>query len=837
MRIAIDMQGLQTQGSKGRGVGRYVRELALSIIKQKNPEDEVLLFLNGAFQDSCYEVFGEFDKYLPRGNIKVWDQQVECINQNLNLSSRHKDLSTACSLIREWFILKHEPDVIWCPNLQEGQFEPAVTSVKLLQTSAISPIWCTTLHDLTPLIDPRVAGFHDGNSPETKDWYLSKLDYVKKSDLVVTVSYFCRDKIEELLGVEKERILVAYNGVNHDCFKADKNLIKFENKNNEIFFLGPLEKYKNIDIVLEAYSLLPENMRQRYKLSLAGFNIGIGSPIYEKLQHYGIDPQNVLLHGKISDQTLVEKLQSCCCCCFPSIYEGFGLPGAEAMACGSLVFLANSTSVTELAATSNVLFDPFDAKQLSEKICYYLSCPNESNQEIAESVEKVKIFDWNIAAKKILSSNRSLMEKRATIQIKKCDLHQLDEDLCKHLRTLTSLNEEDRKQLTRSIYCMQGNFEPQDKTIFLNVGTLVHRDDATGIQRVVRALAVNGLALSNQMHHIQLVHANQNDMVLQEVVLEQNKLRIPSERELFVPKVGDVVINLELDPEYAFLSEQLIKAWNLMGVGIYFLLYDLIPVQYPMFYPTGFVNAFEKMLHTLSYCTGVISISETVQNLYLDWKRKCSSHNFKQNNFYFHLGADMENSLPSGNDEEFCLPYCLTDEYFLVVSTLEPRKGHLQVLKAFEELNDNRQKPFKLVFVGKRGWLDAESFAYIDKAKSKLGWFYWYERVTDKQLEAIYKNCRAVINASLEEGFGLPIIEAAYYGKPVILRDIPVFRELVGSNAVYFSGLGPQSLADSINEWVASNTDNVNKTSQNIKWLSWRESTQKFLEGIKVNYF
>ena len=833
MRIAIDMQGLQTQGSKGRGVGRYVHELVLSIIKQKNPEDEVLIFLNGAFQDSCYEVLSEFDKYLPRKNIKVWDQQVECINQNLNLSLRHKDLCTACSLIREWFILKHEPDVIWCPNLQEGQFEPAVTSVKLLQTSTSSPIWCTTLHDLTPLIDPRVAGFHDGNSPETKDWYLSKLEYVKKSDLIVTVSHFCKDKIQELLGIEKERILVAYNGVNHDRFKVNRNFIKFENKNNEIFFLGPLEKYKNIDVVLEAYSLLPENIKQQYKLSLAGFNIGVGSPIYDKFQHYGIDPQNVLLHGKISDEALVEKLQCCCCCCFPSIYEGFGLPGAEAMACGSLVFLSNSTSVTELAATSNVLFDPFDAKQLSEKICHYLSCPEESNQEIAKSVEKAKIFDWDISAKKILSSNRALIEKREAFHKKKPDLNQLDEDLWKHLRTLTSLNDDDRKQLTRSIHCMQGNFESQGKTIFLNVGTLVHHDDATGIQRVVRALAVNGLALSNQERHIQLVYANQNDMVLQEVVLEKNKLRIPPEGEIFVPKVGDVVINLELAPEYAFLSERLIKTWNLMGVGIYFVLYDLIPVQYPMFYPTGFVNAFEKMLHSFSYCTGVISISETVQNLYLDWKRKYSSQNFKQNNFYFYLGADMKSSLPSGNEDEFCLPYCLTDEYFLVVSTLEPRKSHLQVLKAFEELNASRQKPLKLVFVGKRGWLDADSLAYIEKAQSKLGWFYWYERVTDKQLEAIYKNCRAVINASLEEGFGLPIIEAAFYGKPVILRDIPVFRELVGSNAVYFSGMGPKSLANSIEEWLAGNMGDMSKTSPNISWLSWKESTLHFLEGIK----
>ncbi|MGC9079929.1 MAG: glycosyltransferase family 4 protein, partial [Nanopusillaceae archaeon] len=170
--------------------------------------------------------------------------------------------------------------------------------------------------------------------------------------------------------------------------------------------------------------------------------------------------------------------------------------------------------------------------------------------------------------------------------------------------------------------------------------------------------------------------------------------------------------------------------------------------------------------------------------------------------------------------------------YFLMVSTIEPRKGHRQVLKAFEILW-RKGYDFNLVFVGKQGWMVEDFINYIQNHPEKDKRLFWLGHVSDDLLEILYKNATATIMASEGEGFGLSIIESAYYKTPIIARDIPVFREIAKDGAYYFPNTKDEKvLADSILEWYRLHRENKHPKPDNIKWMSWKEHAEKLKEII-----
>jgi glycosyltransferase involved in cell wall biosynthesis len=168
-----------------------------------------------------------------------------------------------------------------------------------------------------------------------------------------------------------------------------------------------------------------------------------------------------------------------------------------------------------------------------------------------------------------------------------------------------------------------------------------------------------------------------------------------------------------------------------------------------------------------------------------------------------------------------------------MVDTLEPRKGHAFVLDAFEILW-KRGVNSNLVIVGKQGWMVEtllERLRHHSELNKRL---FWFEYISEEQLEAAYVSSTCLIAASYGEGFGLPLIEAAKHKLPIIARDIPVFREVGGKHAFYFNSKNPEQLSISLEQWLDLYTQNKHPQSEKMPWLTWKESATQTLEALAI---
>jgi glycosyltransferase involved in cell wall biosynthesis len=249
-------------------------------------------------------------------------------------------------------------------------------------------------------------------------------------------------------------------------------------------------------------------------------------------------------------------------------------------------------------------------------------------------------------------------------------------------------------------------------------------------------------------------------------------------------------------------------------------------------------------LQATSKLNGVICISRSVAEEYEAWSQ---TQAIKRKSFsidWFHLGADLTSThIDDGQSET--VDHSIIDKLvgrptFLMVGTIEPRKGHLHVLNAFTELWKSGAD-VNLVIVGKEGWtgVDADSRRNLPEIVASLNShpergerLQWLSGVNDTTLQQIYASASCLIFASEGEGFGLPIIEAAQKSLPIIARDLPVFREVAGDNAFYFKNDDPDALQGCVTEWLKLHANNQHPKSTGINWLTWEQSVARLLEVI-----
>ncbi|MBP0633994.1 glycosyltransferase [Cupriavidus sp. AcVe19-6a] len=380
------------------------------------------------------------------------------------------------------------------------------------------------------------------------------------------------------------------------------------------------------------------------------------------------------------------------------------------------------------------------------------------------------------------------------------------------------------------------NFVPRNsrRQLLVDISELVQRDAKSGIQRVVCSLLKEWLEHPPEGFRVEPVYATTEQAYRYARSFTMKLMGFEDHWLQDAPidyGPGDIFIGLDLQPQIVPAQRAFYQDMKLRGVEVKFVVYDLLCVLQPQYFVPGATEGFERWLSVVLESDGAICISKAVAGELADWINQWAPERAQSFAIdWFHLGADIDNplGLPGVPGDAGSAFKPLSDiPTFLMVGTLEPRKGHAQVLAAFEQLWRENQN-VNLVIVGKKGWL-VENLAVALRTHAEQGKrLFWLESVTDEYLSRVYAASSCLVAASYGEGFGLPLIEAARHGLPIIARDLPVFREVAGEHAYYFSANQGSDLAAAIKTWLELRKNEQEPSSREIPFLTWTQSAQNF---------
>lgn len=266
------------------------------------------------------------------------------------------------------------------------------------------------------------------------------------------------------------------------------------------------------------------------------------------------------------------------------------------------------------------------------------------------------------------------------------------------------------------------------------------------------------------------------------------------------------------------------------GGEIVSCIFDLIPVLYPHACHEVTPPRYEAWLkRALIESDSFLAISRTVAEELADYVETSGlPHRPGLKIGWFHCGSDISSGPTKPAREKIAAAVAGGAPMFLCVGTIEPRKGHRVALRAFEALwREGRDA--RLVFVGRRGWLE-EAIAAEMLGHAEFGRrLFWFDDANDDDLAFLYDHATAALAPSFAEGFGLPIAEAARRGRPAICSDIPVFREVGGAGAIYFAVNDPRALAARIVDLLEGR---VAGDPAAISRSSWAEAARRIVEVI-----
>ena len=372
--------------------------------------------------------------------------------------------------------------------------------------------------------------------------------------------------------------------------------------------------------------------------------------------------------------------------------------------------------------------------------------------------------------------------------------------------------------------------------ILIDVTNISYIDLRTGIQRVVKNLIRGLYSLADPSLHVELVRISEGKLYRSSRFAEN----------LFVLPENSIGADLPVSIQPGDILFMLDTSWNLWdqylpvfasvrkaGGKIVTMLYDMIPAMYPEFCTVPTVRYFKKWIHeAVNESDEIICISKAVvDNLkeYIQIHSNWADVTCKVS--FIHLGADIP-EVKSESEVRTEVSDLVDGEaapLFLLVGTVEPRKGHAYAIDAFEHLWGLGEN-YRLCIIGKIGW-NVEGLEKRIRTHRELGkHLFFFDNATDAELNLCYSKAVSLIAPSIAEGFGLPIIEAALHRVPALVSDIPVFREVGGEGATYFSLDSPISLANAVSIMASMTRDERIALAGNIKVLTWKESAAWLLK-------
>ncbi|WP_320055536.1 glycosyltransferase [Desulfuromonas thiophila] len=407
MRILIDLQAAQSQ-SRFRGIGRYSLAFVRALLQQRT-QHEIVIALSGLFPDTLDAIRLSFADVLAPERLRVWYAPGPVREaQSVNAWRR-----AVAELTREAFLAELQPDVVHVCSLFEGFYDDLVSSVGCWDRQTPVSI---SLYDLIPLAE---AELYLKPDPAYAAHYQRKLMFARRASLCLAISEHTALQGRELLGLDAQRI-VNVSAAADRIFRpvclsdAEKQGLcrKFGLDRSFVLYTGGGDERKNLTRLLQSFALLPQAIRDRYQLLLAGKAL---EDRIERLTEIGRDngllSDQLRFAGYVDEKELVGLYNLCDLFVFPSLHEGFGLPVLEAMACGAPVIAAQTTSLPEVLDNPAALFDPSCVFSMRDKLCQGLTDTVFREQLRKAGLQRARQFSWQRTAEKSLAAWETLVER------------------------------------------------------------------------------------------------------------------------------------------------------------------------------------------------------------------------------------------------------------------------------------------------------------------------------------------------------------------------------------------------------------------------------------------
>jgi alpha-1,2-rhamnosyltransferase len=299
---------------------------------------------------------------------------------------------------------------------------------------------------------------------------------------------------------------------------------------------------------------------------------------------------------------------------------------------------------------------------------------------------------------------------------------------------------------------------------------------------------------------------------------------------------GDILVVVDLEVGEPFWQSVRLARQNGARIGV--LVYDLIPLQHPETCDSDeFVADFQRWWRTIHQDADfLLCYSQSTLDEIQSYPRPTGSPtNAEIPIGLFGLGADLDGCREGGDIRpKLCalLDGPAADPTYLMVGWLALRKNHVTVLEAFERAWAAGSAA-RLLIVGKEFGPAAKNLSRRIKTHPEHGRrLFWFDDISDCELEFCYRNGTALIAASFAEGFNLPILEARSRGLPVLAADIPIHREVAGSRSLYFSPFDAEHLAELITSRRCCSLRREPLEANEFRWPSWRDSCHEFLSRV-----
>ena len=376
MRVAIDYTAAINQTA---GIGRFVRRLVAALSELDRENQYVLL--HAAPNDGAAAAFPDAPNFARR--------QVRFSQRSLDIAWHRLKLPLPVDLLTGPIDLFHSPDFVLPP---------------VRKATAV-----LTVHDLAFLLYPECA---DAGLRQYLEQAVPRS--ARRADFILADSENTRNDVVCLLGIDPSRVEVVPGGV-EPAFRPVEDATQLAALRERIgvgeapFILsvGVIEPRKNHRLLFEAYRLLRERRKLPHKLVVVGRRGWLWEEIIDVAEQ---SPYRDDIHflGFGADEDLPALYSAASVFAFPSLYEGFGLPPLEAMACGTPVVVSKSSSLPEVVGEAGLQVDPHDADSLAAALeLLILDEPLRADLR-ARGIARAAEFTWETSARQLLDIYRRL---------------------------------------------------------------------------------------------------------------------------------------------------------------------------------------------------------------------------------------------------------------------------------------------------------------------------------------------------------------------------------------------------------------------------------------------